>query len=153
MGGIASAGNIRLTIVSGKLDAAKAGKGPPRSVAYISDLECLSLPGLREQKGLCGQQASPPGSVPVDALVRVEIGESVVRTYPVPASLTPRWDYSVILDGDFLDKGDNASFVLLDYEASGNERKLGDANVKIKDLVKTGRSGTCPVRKSAALAP
>jgi hypothetical protein len=147
MAGIASAGNIRLTIVGGKLDAAKAAKGPARSVAYISDLECLSLPGLRDIKGLCGQHASPPGSVPVDALVRVEIGESVVRTYPVPGTLTPKWDYSVILDGDFLDKGDNAAFALLDYESSGNERKLGDAIVKIKDLIKPG-TRTVKVGKS-----
>src|SRR5579871_1435260 len=85
----AHARNMKLTIVSAKIDADKLQKRAGQvSNAHLSDLACLSLPGLRALHGFCGG-ASDAAGAPVDAFVRVEIGEHVVRTYPVPGSLTP----------------------------------------------------------------
>gem|GEM_PF-5652791 len=137
-GGVASANNIRLTIVSAKLDGAKIAKGPARSGGYLSDLACLSTPGLREQPGLCGHATLPAGSVAVDSLARVEIGDAVVRTYPVPGTLTPHWEYGVILDGDFLAKQPDAVFSLVDFGGDGNDKEMAKASVKVKELIKPG---------------
>ncbi len=137
--GLAAAGSLKLTVVSAKIDAAKIGKpGAPRSGAHLSDLACLSLPGLRELPGACGSGAQPASSYPIDALVRVELGDQVIRTYPVPGTLTPRWDYSAIIDRSKLDTGDFANIVLYDYDATGTEKKLGDKLIKSRDLLKPG---------------
>ncbi len=137
-GGIASANNVRLTIVSAKIDAAKIAKGPARSGGYLSDLACLSTPGLREQPGLCNHATPPAGSVAVDSLIRVEIGDHVVRTYPIPGTLTPHWEYGVILDGDFLAKSPAAVFSLVDFGGDGNDKELAKTSVKVKELIKPG---------------
>ncbi|HUR94302.1 MAG TPA: C2 domain-containing protein, partial [Gemmatimonadales bacterium] len=142
-GSPALAANLRFTIVSAKLDAAKVGKHDhPTSNAHLSDLACLSLPGLRAIPGLCRSGGEPTGDVkggaPVDAFVRVELGDHVVRTYPIPGSLTPKWEYGVVLDRAFLDANEYANFVIYDYDGPGAERKLGDKLVKTKELSKPG---------------
>jgi len=132
------ASNVRLTIVSAKLDATKLEKrATPASNAHLSDLACLSLPGLRALQGFCGGAGDASGA-PVDAFVRVEIGEHVIRTYPIPGSLTPAWEYGVVLDKKFLDGDDFADFILYDYTPAGTEKKLGDNLVKSRDLLKPG---------------
>src|SRR5436305_111681 len=124
------AANVRLTIVAAKIDGAKLQKrSSPVSNAHLSDLACLSLPGLRALHGFCGGAGDANGA-PVDAFVRVEIGEHVVRTYPVPGSLTPEWQYGVVLDKQFLGGDDFADFILYDYDAAGTEKKLGDNLIK-----------------------
>jgi hypothetical protein len=134
-----AAGDVRLTIVSGKLDLAKAGPGEHMSTGGLSDLACLSLPGLREMSGVCGGAAAASDLPKIDPFVRVEIGNRVVRTYPVPGSAAPKWDYSVILDRAALDTDDFADFILYDYDGPGQERKLGHALVKCRDLMKAGQ--------------
>src|SRR5437588_10116341 len=94
---LAHAGNLRVTVVSAKIDAKKVKGGTPMSTTSLSDLACLSLPGLREQAGLCGGQ-DKAGRLPIDAFVRLEIGDRVIRTYPVPGTFTPKWDYGAIVD-------------------------------------------------------
>jgi hypothetical protein len=140
---IARASNIRLTISSAKIEAAKIPKHDhPTSNAHLSDLACLSTPGLRAIPNLCGtagaMTADIKGGAPVDAFVRVEIGEHVLRTYPIPGQLLPKWEYSVILDRAFLDTPDFANFILYDYDGPGAERKLGDKLVKTRELLKPG---------------
>ena len=141
----AGASNVRLTIVSAKIEAAKIPKHDhPTSNAHLSDLACLSLPGLRAIPNLCGSAGSMTADVkngaPVDPFVRVEIGEHVVRTYPIPGQLVPKWDYGVVLDRAFLDTDDFANFILYDYDGPGpsGERKLGDKLVKTRELLKPG---------------
>jgi hypothetical protein len=138
----ADAANVRLTIVSGKITAAKVpAHDHPRSTASLSDLACLSLPGLREMAGVCGGSAAMDASrPPVDPMVRVEIGDRVIRTYPIPGTVTPDWQYGVVLDKAFLDTGDFANFILYDYDGPGpnGQRKLGDKLVKTRDLLKPG---------------
>jgi hypothetical protein len=137
------ASNIRLTIVSAKIDGSKIAKHDhPTSNAHLSDLACLSLPGLRAIPSLCGSNGEPTGAVkngaPVDAMVRIEIGEHVIRTYAMPGTLTPRWDYGVVLDRAFLDNGEFANFIVYDFDGPGAEKKLGDKLVKNRELLKPG---------------
>src|SRR6185436_10508605 len=134
---LAHAGNLRVTVVSAKIDAKKVKGGTPMSTTSLSDLACLSLPGLRGVEGLCGGQdkADRP---PMDAFVRMEIGDRVIRTYPVPGSYTPRWEYGAVVDKSFLEQAGNVAVILYDLEADGNERKLGDSFVPAKDLAKAG---------------
>ena len=134
-----AAGDVRLTIVSGKIDLAKASGGEHMSTAGLSDLACLSLPGLRDIAGACGGAAAANDRPKIDPFVRVEIGNRVVRTYPVPGASAPKWDYSVILDRAALDTDEYADFILYDYDGPGQERKLGHALVKCKDLMKAGQ--------------
>ncbi len=134
----ARAHNVRFTIVSAKLAGARLPSGMARGTSYHSDLQCAALPGLRALGDFCKSGNLPQGASPVDALVRVEIKESVIRTYAIPASLTPRWDYAALLDTDYLQGGDRARFVLLDYEPDGSEKPLGDALVPLADLRKPG---------------
>jgi hypothetical protein len=132
------AANVRLTIVSAKIDPAKVKGAQHMSTASLSDLACLSLPGLRDLAGRCGG-AGVGGEQPnIDPFVRVEIGDRVIRTYPVPGSYTPKWEYGVILDKAFLDKDDSADFILYDYDGPGAEQKIGDKLVKARDLLKPG---------------
>lgn len=136
----ANAANVRLTIVSAKLDGKAATASDHMSTASLSDLACLSLPGLREIAGMCGG-ADPTANQKrpnVDPLVRVEIGDRVIRTYPVPGTLTPKWEYGVILDKAFLDSDDYADFILYDYDGPGAEKKIGHKLVKARDLMKAG---------------
>jgi hypothetical protein len=134
----ARAHNVRFTIVSAKLAGARLPSGMVRGTSYHSDLQCLALPGLRALGDFCERGELPQGASPVDSLVRVEIKDSVIRTYPIPASLTPAWGYAAILDTDFLQGSDRARFVLLDYEPDGSEKQLGDALVPLADLRKAG---------------
>jgi hypothetical protein len=134
----AFAGNLRLTVVSAKIDGKKvAGSGSPMSTASLSDLACLSLPGLREVAGLCGGQ-DKGNRAPIDPFVRLEIGDRVIRTYPVPGTLTPKWEYGAVVDKAFLDGASSATVILYDLDASGDERKLGEAHLTAKDLTKPG---------------
>lgn len=136
----APAAPLRLTLVGARLDAARLPKvSAARSTAPLSDLSCLSLPGLRDMAGACGgadpsQMAARPQ---IDPLVRVEIGDRVVRTYPIPGTLEPRWDYGVILDSDQL-RGHEAKVLLHDYIAPGDERTLGTARLRGADLLRPG---------------
>lgn len=135
----ARAANVRLTIVSAKIDGAKLPKGMVRSTAHLSDLACLSLPGLRAVEGACGKQGLPSTASPLDSLVRVELGDHVVRTYPIPGTFAPEWNYGVVVSESFLKgAGANATFALYDYEPDGSEKKLGDAQVKMAELLKAG---------------
>jgi len=136
--GTASATSLKITVVSAKLDAARIGSpGPARPSAYMSDLACLSLPGLRALAGVCDGSARGP-VYPIDAYVRLEIGDQVIRTYQVPGTLTPRWEYSAIVERAALDTGDSVSFMIYDYDARGAEKKLGDKLVKARELLKPG---------------
>jgi hypothetical protein len=134
----ARAANVRLTIVSAKIDGSKLPKGMARSTAHLSDLACLSLPGLRAVEGACGKGSLPSTASPLDSLVRVEIGDHVIRTYPIPSTLTPEWSYGVILSDSFLRGNGSALFALYDYEPNGTEKKLGDALVKLADVARPG---------------
>jgi hypothetical protein len=131
----ASAGNLRLTVVSAKIDAKKVTAGTPMSTAGLSDLACLSLPGLRDS--VCGGK-SMTGKPAVDPFVRLEIGDRVVRTYPVPGTFTPKWEYGAVVDRAFLEGAGSATVILYDLDASGEERKLGSATVAARDLTKPG---------------
>lgn len=137
----AQASNVRLTIVSAKLDAKRLPKSShPAPDTHLSDLACWSLPGLRAVPGLCASlvSAGEAKGAAVDALVRVEIGEHVIRTYPIPGQLQPAWQYSAVLDSAFLTGSEWASFQLLDYDGPGAEQKLGDKLVKARELAKPG---------------
>ncbi|HZS42424.1 MAG TPA: AgmX/PglI C-terminal domain-containing protein [Polyangia bacterium] len=134
----AAAHNVRFTIVSARLDGARLPSGLERGTSYTSDLTCVALPGLRALGDFCASGKLPQGASAVDSLVRVEIKDAVIRTYPIPASLTPTWQYSAMLDTDYLTGKDDARFVLLDYEPDGSEKKLGDALVPLKTLLKAG---------------
>jgi hypothetical protein len=137
--GPARAANVRLTIVSAKIDGAKLPKGMARSTAHLSDLACLSLPGLRAVEGACGKGGLPPTASPLDSLVRVEIGDHVIRTYPIPGTLTPEWSYGVVVSEAFLKGAPGAAtFALYDYEPDGSEKKLGGAQVKMAELMMPG---------------
>jgi TonB family protein len=139
LSGVAQAASVKLTIVSAKIDAAKIGKpGAARPTSHLSDLACLSLPGLRELPGSCGSGPAPATAYPIDALVRLEVGEQVIRTYPIPGTLTPKWEYSAIIDKAKLDTNDSANIVFYDYDAAGAEKKLGDKLVKARELLKPG---------------
>lgn len=140
----AQARNLRLTLVGARLDPARvAAGGYTRSTAPLSDLSCLALPVLRSIAGACGGRslASMGGPQrPVDPFLRLEIGDRVIRTYPVPGSLTPRWDYQVILDEEFLKRSAAATLALYDYlgPEPGKERRLGAARLPLKDLLRPG---------------
>jgi hypothetical protein len=134
---VASASNLRLTIQSAKIDQKKVKPGSPMSTTSLSDLACLSLPGLRDVAGLCGGQ-DKPDRPPIDPFVRVEIGDRVVRTYPVPGTFTPKWEYGAVMDRGFLEKSGNVAVILYDLDDGGVERKLGDAFVPATTLSKAG---------------
>src|SRR5262249_53998390 len=133
----AAAHNVRLTLVSAKLDEKKLPPGMVR-LPFHSDLGCLAEPGLRALGDYCATGKLAPGSSPVDSLLRVEIKDAVLRTYSIPATMTPSWQYAAILDTDYLKGNESAKFILLDYEPDGSEKKLGDTLVPLKDLTKAG---------------
>lgn len=131
----------KLTIVSGGLEQSKLGKtGDARSLAALSDLACYSLPGLREVGGLCGGGgALPAGAAEVDPFVRVTFGKNVVQTYSVPGTLTPRWEYAVVIDPADAAKIASLKFELLDQVAPGKEKSLGAQTVTGKEVWKPGQ--------------
>ncbi len=135
---LALAGNLRVTVVSAKIDGKKVtAGGSPMSTGGLSDLACLSLPGLRDVAGLCGGQGNAKRAA-IDPFVRLEIGDRVIRTYPVPGSLTPKWEYGAVVDRAFLDGASSATVILYDLDDSGDERKLGEAKLLASDLAKPG---------------
>jgi hypothetical protein len=136
----ADAGRIKLTIVAAKIDVKKlAGREAPMSNAHLSDLACLSLPGLRELADYCGAaEKAHPAAAPVDAFALLTIGERTVRTYPVPGTATPKWEYSVVLDKALLAGKGNATLALYDLDGSGTEQKLGEKPIKLAELAKPG---------------
>jgi hypothetical protein len=134
---LAHAGNLRVTVVSAKIDSKKVKAGTPMSTSSLSDLACLSLPGLRELAGLCGGK-DKGDRPPIDAFVRIEIGDRVIRTYPVPGTWTPKWEYGAVVDKNVIAGADNVAVILYDLDADGSEHKLGDAFVPAKDLAKAG---------------
>jgi hypothetical protein len=134
---VAVAGNLRITLVGAKIDAKKAKAGTSMSTTSLSDLACLSLPGLRDVAGLCGGQEKS-GLPPMDAFVRLEIGDRVIRTYPVPGTYTPKWEYGAVVDKGFLEQAGNIAVILYDLESDGSEKKLGDNFVPAKDFTKPG---------------
>jgi hypothetical protein len=147
----AEAGDVRVTIISAKIDAKKLkGRAGSAANTQYSDLACLSLPGLRAIADMCGVRMAADGvtvmppakhpehGAPVDPFVRLEIGDRVVRTYSVPGTLTPKWDYSVVLDEAVFDDDDSAAFVLYDLDAGGKEQSLGQGLVKFKEMKKAG---------------
>ena len=78
---LALAGNLRVTVVSAKIDGKKVtAGGSPMSTGGLSDLACLSLPGLREVAGLCGGQGNAKRAA-IDPFVRLEIRDRVIRTH------------------------------------------------------------------------
>lgn len=149
--GDALADHLRITLASAQIDGKKLkGAGKPMPGAQLSDLVCLSSPGLRDIWDMCGVRFAADGvtqlppaqhpehDAPVDPLLRLEIGDRVVSTYPVPATLSPKWEYSVIVAEDMLEDGDSVAFVLYDYDGPGAERKLGDKLVKARAMTKPG---------------
>ncbi|MCS6912671.1 MAG: AgmX/PglI C-terminal domain-containing protein [Myxococcales bacterium] len=139
---VVQAEHVRLTIVGARLDSRHLSpSGAPRSTTPLSDLACLSLPGLRPMADACGgaqpdRMAHRPG---VDPLVRIELGDRIIRTYPVPGSLEPRWDYAVLLDAAQIRHTRGAVRVQLqDYIAPGSERVLGRARLRPQDLLRPG---------------
>ncbi len=149
--GPAQAGHLRITIVSAEIDAAKL---PPnsesRATTPYSDLACYALPGLRSIARSCGVHMAADGvtvlpavplpeGAPVDPLVRLEFGESVVRTYPIPSTLTPEWAYSVVIDEALVTGKSGATFILYDWVSADKEVELGRKSVKLKTLVKPGK--------------
>ena len=146
----ARAGDLRITIVSAQIDARKLKGSGDRSAMPFSDLACLSFPGLRHLSETCGirlaadgvtrlPNAPLPEKAPVDPMVRLELGDRVVRTYPIPSTLSPKWGYSVVVDEHIFDEDDSAAFLLYDYEGPGQEKQLGQGLVKFKELRKPGK--------------
>ncbi len=154
IGSPALADNLRITVVSAKLDQKKLKKTAKRSreSAPFSDLNCYSSPGLRSIAESCGVRmaadgvtAQPPKALPnvqVDPMVRIEWRQLVLRTYPVPATLTPRWDYSLVIDESVLKDQGDATIILYDWVGQDAEVVLGRAKVKANDLMKEGEHKT-----------
>ncbi len=141
----AHAGNLRITIVSAQIDAQKLPAGAEsRATTPYSDLACYALPGLRAIAQSCGVHmaadgvtvlpAKPlPEKAPVDPMVRLEFGDNVVRTYPIPSTLSPQWDYSVVVDEAVLKGKDRSgTFILYDWVTAQKETELGRKMVKLK---------------------
>lgn len=152
--GAASAAGLRITIVSAKIDTAKLPPGgQSRATTPYSDLACYALPGLRAMARSCGVQVAADGvtvlpaeplaeKAPVDPLVRLEFGANVVRTYPVPSTLSPKWDYSVVVDEAVVKKAEGrATLILYDWRAAGVEVELGRAAVKLRPGEHTAEVG------------
>ncbi len=131
----------KLTIVSGGLEGSKIAKtGSARTFAMVSDLACYSLPGLRELGGLCGGDNKRSDSAPeVDPFVRVTIGKHIIQTYSVPGTLTPRWEYAVVLEPSDVAKIAQVKFELFDQVAPGSEKSLGAQTVTGKEVWKAGQ--------------
>lgn len=132
---------IKLTILSGGLEASKLPKtGQQRANGALSDLACLSLPGLREIAGLCGSdKARAEGAPEVDPFVRVTFGKQSFQTYAVPGTTTPRWEYAVVLDQGEAAKIASVKFELFDNVGPGNDKLLGTQSATGKEVFKTGQ--------------
>ena len=149
----AFAGNLRVTIDSATLNGKKLPAATQRGGIPFSDLACLALPGLRTVADSCGVHVDKDGvtilptkelteKAPVDPMVRLEIGERVVRTYPIPSTLKPKWAYSFILDEATLDSAKQGTLFLYDFESGEKETVLGKATVKAAELRKPGKHKT-----------
>ncbi len=147
----AHANNLRITIVSATIsgDRLPAASGSRGAVPY-SDLACYALPGLRSIAESCGVRMAADGVTvlptkplpkggPVDPLAVLELGELVVRTYPVPSTLTPRWNYSVVVAEKVLKRQGGGVFVLKDWVGADKEVELGRSKVKLQKLLRPGR--------------
>lgn len=146
----AHAGNLRITLVSAEIDATKLpASAASRATTPYSDLACYALPGLRSIARSCGVHLAAdgvtvlptkplPADAPVDPMVRLEFGERVVRTYPIPSTLKPRWDYGVVVDEGALKGVASGTFILHDWVTDKKEVELGRATVKLRKLVKPG---------------
>ncbi len=147
-GSAAADGQLKLTIVSAKLDAKKMAATGHMSTASLSDLDCLALPGLRATADRCGgaQAAADDatGKNELDPVIRIELGDRVIRTYPVPDSATPRYDYASIIDRSLLEGGNFALFQVIDYKG------VHDENVLAKKLV-PGKSLLAPGTRTVAI--
>ncbi|MSP62253.1 MAG: hypothetical protein EXR72_18370 [Myxococcales bacterium] len=129
---------VSLTIVSAKIDPKKVVKGgPARSTASLSDLTCLSYPGLRPIAASCGGAARAEGAPAIDPMALLSVGGTVIRTYPIPGTLAPEWNYTLVVEPDELDDTVAPSFALVDVVA-GKEMKLGTKALKWKDLFAPG---------------
>lgn len=147
------AGNLRITIAQAKIAGKKLPAAGERASVPFSDLACLALPGLRPLADSCGVHMDKDGvtllpnkelpeKAPIDPLLRVELGDHVVRTYPIPSTLSPKWEYSFIVDEATLDGLKEVTFGLYDYVDGEKESELGKAKVKIADLRKPGKKKT-----------
>jgi hypothetical protein len=129
------AANVRLTIESARLDVASLPPhAHPMSTAQLSDLACLSLPGLREMAGFCGGKPVT-ARAPVSALVRVELGDRVIRTYAIPGNPYPMWQYSIVLDEA---TARQPARVLLVDDDGASARPLGEAQLPARALAALG---------------
>jgi hypothetical protein len=112
------------------------------STASLSDLDCLALPGLRDYVDHCGgaQAAADDAAAKkeLDPVVRIELGDRVIRTYPVPNSATPRYDYAAIIDRSSVDAGDSALVQVIDYNGEHDENVLAKKLVPVKTLLAPG---------------
>ncbi len=114
-----------------------------------SDLTCFALPGLRKLGAACGPQlaadgvtvkpaAEVPARAPVDPMVRLQIGELSMRTYPIPSTYKPAWDYPAIFDEAELKKQKKAKFVLYDWVSADKKVTLGSGTMDLARLLKKG---------------
>jgi hypothetical protein len=149
----ALAGNLKITISSATISGKKLPAAGERGSIPFSDLACLALPGLRSVADSCGVHVDKDGvtllparelteKAPVDPMVRFEFGERVVRTYPVPSTLKPKWEYSFVLDEATLDTAKEGKLFLYDYVSGEKESELGKATVKAAELRKPGKHKT-----------
>jgi hypothetical protein len=133
----ARADPVRVTIVSARIDPKKAS-GPARTTTALSDLTCLSEPGLRPMAGKCGGASRDPDAPAIDPMVVLELGSTrTVRTYPLLGTLTPQWDYAFVIDPDRTDDTEAPVFGLYDF-AGGKELRVGTRSVKFKELFALG---------------
>ena len=120
-GGTALAGNLRITLNGAQINAKKLkAAGEARTNVPYSDLACLALPGLRGIADSCGVQVAEDGvtlvptkplpeKAPIDPLLRLELDDKVIRTYPIPSTLKPSWEYAAIVDENLLSSGGKAT--------------------------------------------
>ncbi len=147
----ALAGSVKITIVSAKINAKKLPKkSRSRADTPYSDLACYALPGLRKMAASCGVHMAADGVtvVPtkplperaqVDPMVRLVMGDFVVRTYPVPSTLKPQWEYSAVFDEAALKKaGKKAKFILYDWVSAEKEVPLARGRIEMSKLLKPG---------------
>ena len=147
----AEAGNLKIVLVSAVVNPKKLKvAGPPRNDVPYSDLACLALPGLRSIADSCGVHMADDGvtmvpnkplpeKAPIDPLLRLEIDDHVIRTYPVPSTLKPQWEYGALVDEALLAGGGTATLILNDFVSAGHEEELGRAKVPFNDLLKPGK--------------
>lgn len=146
----ALAGNLKITILSATIDAkALPKKSRSRATMPYSDLTCFALPGLRRLGRSCGVQLAADGvavlptkPVPnranVDPVVRLMIGDLEMRTYPIPSTLKPKWEYPAIFDEAELRKQPNAKFILYDWVSPEKSVALAQGTMELDRLLAPG---------------